>query len=117
MYSKESILEAAKALGEAFQSLDTIQDYRRIETQIHQNEQIAQHMSELKQNQKQSVNLQNYNKPNAYARSEAKIDQIRTTIDDIPIVNEFRTAQQEANELLHLVVDTISTRIESSTDD
>lgn len=112
MYSREVILEAAQKLGASIQSLKTIQDYQRIETQIHQNEQISQYMSELKQNQKQSVNLQNYDKPVAFERSEAKIDEIQTKIDEIPIVNEFKVAQQEANDLLHVVIGTLSTRIE-----
>lgn len=72
MYSREMILESAQKLSASIQSLETIQHYQRIETQIHQNEQIAQYMAELKQNQKQSVNLQNYDKPVAFARSEEK---------------------------------------------
>ncbi|MBH9622063.1 YlbF family regulator [Staphylococcus pseudintermedius] len=112
MYSGEMILESAQKLSASIQSLETIQHYQRIETQIHQNEQIAQYMAELKQNQKQSVNLQNYDKPVAFARSEEKIEEIQTKIDGIPIVNEFKKAQHEANELLHVVIGTLSARIQ-----
>ncbi|HEC2144765.1 TPA: RicAFT regulatory complex protein RicA family protein [Staphylococcus delphini] len=112
MYSREMILEAAQKLSASIQSLETIQHYQRIETQIHQNEQISQYMAELKQNQKQSVNLQNYDKPVAFARSEEKIEEIQTKINEIPIVNEFKTAQQEANDLLHFIIGTLSARIE-----
>lgn len=73
MYSREMILESAQKLSASIQSLETIQHYQRIETQIHQNEQIAQYMAELKQNQKQSVNLQNYDKPVAFARLKKKL--------------------------------------------
>ncbi|MEJ7540893.1 RicAFT regulatory complex protein RicA family protein [Staphylococcus intermedius] len=112
MYSRDMILEAAQKLSASIQSLETIQHYQRIETQIHQNEQISQYMADLKRNQKQSVNLQNYDKPVAFARSEEKIEEIQSKIDEIPIVNEFKAAQQEANELLHLVIGTLSSRIE-----
>ncbi|UXS36029.1 YlbF family regulator [Staphylococcus delphini] len=112
MYSREMILEAAQKLSASIQSLETIQHYQRIEAQIHQNEQISQYMAELKQNQKQSVNLQNYDKPVAFARSEEKIEEIQTKIDEIPIVNEFKTVQQEANDLLHVIIGTLSARIE-----
>ena len=47
---------------------------------------------------KQSVNFQNYGKHQAYQKSEKEISQLEKEINALPIVEEFRSAQFEANE-------------------
>ncbi|MBI5974935.1 RicAFT regulatory complex protein RicA family protein [Staphylococcus canis] len=111
-YSREDILKAASNLSHRIQNLEMVQNYQNIETQIHKNARILNYMNQLKQSQKQSVNFQNYDKPNAYRRSEDKINSIRNKIDDIPIVTEFRASQEEVNDLLHLVIKTLSTGLQ-----
>ena len=64
-------------------------------------------MNRLKAQQKQSVNFQNYGKQNALEQSEAKIQYLKDEINELPIVEEFRSAQFEANELLQLMVSTM----------
>lgn len=56
---------------------------------------------------KQSVNFQNYGKHQAYQKSEKEISQLEKEINALPIVEEFRSAQFEANELLQLMVSTM----------
>lgn len=56
---------------------------------------------------KQSVNFQNYGKHQAYQKSEEEISQLEKEINALPIVEEFRSAQFEANELLQLMVSTM----------
>ncbi|QLK85908.1 YlbF family regulator [Staphylococcus sp. 17KM0847] len=117
MSTREDVLQAARALQTSIQNLETIQHYRQVEAQIHQNEHIATQMQSLKQQQKQSVNLQNYNKPIAYERSEEAIQSIQTQIDDIPIVSEFRQAQAQANDTLHFMIETLAEGVGLQIDD
>ena len=84
-----------------------IKQYQNVEQQIHENTSIEQKMKQLKLQQKQSVNFQNYGKHQAYQKSEEEISQLEKEINALPIVEEFRSAQFEANELLQLMVSTM----------
>lgn len=112
MTTKDDVLRKARELQQAIQSLDTVRYYQQVEQQIHQNTEIVEHMDTLKQQQKQSVNLQNYDKPIAYQRSEATIQSIQTEIDHIPIVSEFRHAQREANDTIQFIIETLADGID-----
>ena len=112
MTTKDDVLRKAHELQQAIQKLETVRYYQQVEQQIHQNTEIAQHMDTLKQQQKQSVNLQNYDKPIAYQRSEATIQSIQTEIDHIPIVSEFRDAQRETNDTIQFIIETLADGID-----
>ncbi|MEL0537696.1 RicAFT regulatory complex protein RicA family protein [Staphylococcus debuckii] len=117
MHNKEEILAEAHKLSKQIQRLDTVKYYQRVETQIHRNHHIDEWMKDLKQRQKQSVNLQNYGKIQAYKRSEAEIDQIQAKIDALPIVTEFREAQSDANDLLQMMINTMADRLNAAHQD
>lgn len=108
MYRTEEILEQADRLSAKIQDLDLVKDYRRVEEQIHANHSIDTRMKELKRNQKQAVNFQNYGKIEALKASEHTIQSLEHDINQLPIVGEFRTAQREANDLLQLMIETMS---------
>lgn len=112
MFNRQEILSQATQISHDLQSLEAIQEYKQIENQIHQHSKIAEYMKDLKQNQKQSVNFQNYDKPVAYRQSEDTIARIQSEIDAYPIVTQFRQSQEEANEILHLVIDTLAHRLQ-----
>ncbi|MCE4965672.1 hypothetical protein BU679_09135 [Staphylococcus chromogenes] len=112
MFNRQEILSQATQISQDLQSLEVIQQYKQIEHQIHQHSKIAEYMKDLKQNQKQSVNFQNYDKPVAYRQSEDTIAHIQSEIDAYPIVTQFRQSQGEANEILHLVIDTLAHRLQ-----
>ncbi|CAL27850.1 RicAFT regulatory complex protein RicA family protein [Staphylococcus carnosus] len=117
MYEKKDILAQAQKLSDQIKQLDTVKYYQRVETQIHRNHHIDEWMSDLKQRQKQSVNLQNYGKIEAYKRSEAEIAQIQEKIDALPIVTEFREAQSDANDLLQMMINTMADRLNAAHQD
>ncbi|MCI2876121.1 YlbF family regulator [Staphylococcus hominis] len=107
MYEKEDILKQADCVSNKIKALELIKQYQNVEQQIHKNSSIEQKMKQLKLQQKQSVNFQNYGKHQAYQKSEKEISQLEKEINTIPIVEEFRSAQFEANELLQLMVSTM----------
>ena len=117
MYDKKDILAQAEKLSDQIKQLDTVKYYQRVETQIHRNHHIDEWMKDLKQRQKQSVNLQNYGKIEAYKRSEAEIAQIQEKIDALPIVTEFREAQSDANYLLQMMINTMADRLNAAHQD
>lgn len=107
MYEKEDILKQADSVSNKIKALELIKQYQNVEQQIHENTSIKQKMKQLKLQQKQSVNFQNYGKHQAYQKSEEEISQLEKEINALPIVEEFRSAQFEANELLQLMVSTM----------
>ena len=111
MYEKDEILAEADKLSQRIQSLDTVKEYQAIEQQIHHNKNIETRMKDLKKTQKQSVNLQNYGKHQALRQSEDKIQDIEQNLNIIPIVEEFRESQAEANDLLQMMISTMSNRL------
>jgi cell fate (sporulation/competence/biofilm development) regulator YmcA (YheA/YmcA/DUF963 family) len=111
VYSKEDILAEADDIVAKIQSLDTVRDYHDVEQQIHNNVNIEARMKELKRNQKQSVNLQNYGKTEALKQSEGKISGIEQDINALPIVEEFRALQYEANDLLQMMISTMADQL------
>ncbi|MEB7398729.1 YlbF/YmcA family competence regulator [Staphylococcus epidermidis] len=111
MYSEKEIIRKVESLAEKIGKLEVVQDYHNVEKQIHNNQAIKQKMNRLKTQQKQSVNFQNYGKQNALEQSEAKIQYLKDEINELPIVEEFRSAQYEANDLLQMMVKTMEDRL------
>src|SRR5699024_2108341 len=111
MYEKDEILAEATRISDQIKALDTVKDYHAVEQQIHYNENIEQRMKDLKKTQKQSVNLQNYGKTEPLKQSEGKIQDIEQDINILPIVEEFRESKSEANDLLQMMISTMSERL------
>lgn len=111
MYSKNDVLNNADELANKIKNLKMIQSYQNIESQIHENQSIETKMKQLKLYQKQSVNFQNYNKLQAFEESEDKIKSLENDINELPIVEEFRVAQFEANNFLQTMIETMENRL------
>lgn len=111
MYSKEEILKHADVLAQQINDLKVVKDYQSIEQQIHNNKAIENKMKILKKQQKQSVNFQNYGKNIAFQQSEDQIHHIEDEINSLPIVEEFRSAQFDANDLLQMMIKTMEDRL------
>lgn len=111
MYSKNDVLNNADELANKIKNLKMIQSYQNIESQIHKNQSIETKMKQLKLYQKQSVNFQNYNKVQAFEESENKIKSLENDINELPIVEEFRVAQFEANNFLQTMIETMENRL------
>ena len=114
MYDKAAIIAKAQALSDQIKALETVKEYQKVEEQIHRNHHIDDWMADLKQKQKQSVNLQNYGKIEAYKRSEAEIAELEKKINALPIVTEFRESQADANDLLQMMINTMADRLNAA---
>lgn len=114
---REDIIKETHVVKSKIEALGIVQDYRRVEQQIHSNQSIDERMTRLKKLQKQAVNMQNYSKKQALDQTEARIDEIEAQINTLPIVEEFRESQREANDLLQMMMETLSSRLNHNNTD
>jgi cell fate (sporulation/competence/biofilm development) regulator YmcA (YheA/YmcA/DUF963 family) len=100
-------IEVAKMIAET----EEVDFFKKAEAKINQNEKVQKLIADIKAYQKQAVNLQHYEKTEASKRVEAKIDELNNALDEIPIVQEFKQSQEDVNQLLQLVANTISNEV------
>ncbi|PEX90995.1 RicAFT regulatory complex protein RicA family protein [Bacillus cereus] len=110
-YTKDEIVEQAKELAKMISETEEVDFFKRAEAQIHKNENVKRAIDEIKALQKQAVNLQHYGKWEALKKVEAEIDALQDKLDNIPVVQEFKSSQTYVNDLLQLVASTISNNV------
>ncbi|WP_404450132.1 RicAFT regulatory complex protein RicA family protein [Sutcliffiella horikoshii] len=107
-YTRAEIVERAKELAQMIADTEEVEYFQRAEAQINENQKIKEMVASVKSLQKQAVNFQHYGKTEALKKTEAKLDAILAELDEIPIVQEFKTSQTNVNDLLQLVSSYIS---------
>lgn len=108
MYSKKEIVAEAKNLGKMMSTTEQVEYFKKAEAKIHENQEVREKMASLKSLQKQAVNFQSYGKERAYEMTEEKIKKIEEELNGMPIVDQFKEAQGQVNELLQMVSHAIS---------
>ncbi|EAF5656996.1 RicAFT regulatory complex protein RicA family protein [Listeria innocua] len=109
--SKDEIMKKATELRDALQQTEEVSFYRLAEERINANSKVAAKVSKIKLLQKEAVNLEHYQKLEAMKQTESQIDNVRADIDSLPIVTEFRRAQEDANDLLQSITTEITTKV------
>ncbi|KMJ59335.1 hypothetical protein AB685_00120 [Bacillus sp. LL01] len=107
-YTRADIVERAKELAQMIADTEEVEYFQRAEEQINENQKIKEMIASVKSLQKQAVNFQHYGKTEALKKTEAKLDALLAELDEIPIVQEFKTSQTNVNDLLQLVSSYIS---------
>ncbi|TYS70526.1 hypothetical protein FZC76_01125 [Sutcliffiella horikoshii] len=107
-YTRADIVERAKELAQMIADTEEVEFFKRAEEQINENQKIKEMVASVKSLQKQAVNFQHYGKTEALKKTEAKLDALLAEMDEIPIVQEFKTSQTNVNDLLQLVSSYIS---------
>lgn len=110
-FSKEDILRKARQIAKMMNETEEVTFFKRAEAQLDRNQKVQQKIAQIKQLQKQAVNLQHYGKYSAQHDMEAQIDALQAEIDNMPIVDQFKSAQVEVNDLLQLVTKTMNDRL------
>jgi cell fate (sporulation/competence/biofilm development) regulator YmcA (YheA/YmcA/DUF963 family) len=110
-YTRDDIRLKAKELAKMMAETEEVDFFKRAEKQINEHLKVQELIAQIKQLQKEAVNLQHYGKGEALKEVEAKIDALHQEIDSIPLVQEFKSSQVEVNELLQMVSNTISKTI------
>lgn len=107
-YTKDEIIEKAREIAHMIANTEQVDFFKRAEAQINGNQKIRESIASLKSLQQQAVNFQQYGKERALNIIEGKIAGIEEQIDAVPIVQEFKQSQNEVNELLQMVSNTIA---------
>ncbi len=111
VYKKEDILNKAKEIASMISETEEVDFFKRAEEKINNNEKVKKIIAKIKTLQKESVNLQHFQKHEALKRNEAKIDDLMAELDAIPVVQEFKQSQTDVNDLLQLISSTISNKV------
>lgn len=113
-YSKADILKKARDVADRLEQTEQIDFFKRAEKKINGNKKVQDLIKQIKLLQKESVNLQHFQKHEAYKKNEEKIDRLLAELDGIPIVQEFRQSQTDVNDLLQLISSAISEKVETA---
>lgn len=111
LYTKEEIIEKSRELAHMVVNTEQVELFKKTEAHINENKKVREKIASLKSLQKQAVNFQEYDKERALGIIEKKIEQIENEIDEIPLVQEFKQSQNDVNDLLQLISNTISNRV------
>jgi cell fate (sporulation/competence/biofilm development) regulator YmcA (YheA/YmcA/DUF963 family) len=111
VYTRDEILAKANELAKMLAETEEVAFFKKAEAQINKNEKVQKLIQDIKRLQKESVNLQHYQKFEALRENENKIDQLMDELDAIPLVKEFKQSQKEVNDLLQYISKTISERV------
>ena len=107
-FTRDEIVEKAKDLAKMMAATEEVDFFKRAEKQINENIRVQQLIAQIKRQQKEAVNLDHFEKPEALKKVEEKIDALQAELDEIPLVAEFKQSQLEVNHLLQLVSTTIA---------
>lgn len=108
LYTKDDIVEHAKALAKMIAETEEVEFFKQAEAQINENKKVKNTIEKIKFMQKQAVNFQHYGKKEAQISADKEIDEMHAQLDSIPVVQQFKSSQVEVNELLQLVTSTIT---------
>ncbi|RSK27107.1 hypothetical protein EJF36_09585 [Bacillus sp. HMF5848] len=107
-YTKEEIIQKARDLAKMIAETEEVETFKQAEAKIHENEKVSGIIAQIKNFQKQAVNLQHYGKGEALRKTEERINKLQDELDGIPVVQQFQDTQVEVNDLLQLVASTIT---------
>ena len=110
-FTREEIIEKTNEIAKMLAQTEEVDFFKRAEEAINQNQKVQQIIKQIKVLQKESVNLQHFQKHEAYKLNEQKIDELMKELDEIPVVQEFKQSQTDVNDLLQYISITISNRV------
>ena len=115
-YTDEDILAYTKGVAEKLADLDDVQRFKAVKQTLDEHEKVKQQINQIKQLQKQAVNLQAYGKTEAAKLVDQDIDKIQQQIDALPIVEEFKQTQVDVNAILQSLISEINQQMSDEMD-
>lgn len=111
VFTKDDILEKTKELSKMIAATEEVEFFKRAEEQVNENEKIRSLIKMVKDLQKQAVNLEHLEKPEALAKTESMLEKVQRDLDEMPIIQDFKQSQLEVNDLLQMVTTVISNTV------
>lgn len=115
-YTDEDILAYTKGVAEKLADLEDVQRFKAVKQTLDEHEKVKQQINQIKQLQKQAVNLQAYGKTEAAKLVDQDIDKIQQQIDALPIVEEFKQTQVDVNAILQSLISEINQQMSDEMD-
>lgn len=110
-YTRKQIIDKAKEIAQMIATTNEVDFFKQAEEKINKNEKVQKLIAQIKIFQKESVNLQHFQKHEALKENEAKINELMAELDGIPIVQEFKQSQEDVNDMLQLITTTMSNKV------
>lgn len=113
---EHEINQEVERLAKLLSEKEEILSFQKAEKSIEANTWIQETIGKIKQKQKEIVNFEYYEKPQAYKQSLDELNRLNNAIDDNISVQKYRTALAEANEIVQLVFRQIQDGVDKITD-
>lgn len=117
---REDIMAKAKNLAELITTSHEVQLFKKAEALLENHQEVQSLIQQIKKKQKEAVAFETFENPQMVAKIEAEIDELQNKLDEYPLVNQFKQAQDDINYLLQLVIsvirDTVAEKINMDRD-
>jgi cell fate (sporulation/competence/biofilm development) regulator YmcA (YheA/YmcA/DUF963 family) len=106
--STDDIFKKTEELATLIAETEEVTIFKKIEEQLSENQKVNYLIQQIKDLQKQAVNLEHFEKTNALRNTENILNEMQTELDSMPFIQEYKRSRFEANELLQMVTSIIS---------
>lgn len=108
---EQAVQQALEQLDQVLKNNDIIIRYRNIQQRVKQNQHLTELTEEIRQAQKEAVNFDHYEKPEAAKEALARADRLTKEFDEHPQVIAYRESLEEANDLLQYITKRIQKEV------
>lgn len=112
---EQVVKQAVQQLSRLLSDLPQVQEFQQLAEKVAANQKIAQLEEAIKQAQKDAVQYQHYQKPEAHAQALVKADELTAQYNQLPLVVAYREKMLEVNDILQYVTDRIQRGVEDLT--
>lgn len=112
---EQVVKQAVDQLSRLLSDLPQVQEFQQLAAKVADNQKIVQLEEAIKQAQKDAVQYEHYQKPEACAQALAKADELTTQYNELPLVVAYREKMIEVNEIVQYVTNRIQRGVEDLT--
>jgi len=110
-YTRKDVISRAEELAKMMADTPEIDQFKKVEAKLNENQKVQELINRIKSLQKNAVNFQYYEKTEALKKVEQEIDRLQGELDEIPVVQEFKSTQGDVNEFLQMVSNSIANEV------
>lgn len=115
-YTKDDIIAQTQELVAQLAATEEVQSFKRIEQQVQANKKVANLVAEIKNLQKQAVNLEHYEKNEALQQVRLQLAEKQAELDELPIMQDYQQSLSAVNALLTAITEAMSITITKESD-
>lgn len=115
MEIEAAVQEELATLITLLKAKEEIVCYQKAERSVEENVWIQEMVDKIKQKQKELVNFEYYEKPQAYQKVKQELDHLNNELENSLSVHAYRDALWEANEIVQLLFQRLQAAVEEET--